>query len=106
MEASARASVKENYCYESFCVSFRHVVDTLFKLYVPQLNPNSNSMKRNNQPLCGETSSVSYTVCVNHVVEKVVSSTGGTVVYNTNKSVGAVVGAVEIPWKLRNLPRK
>ena len=32
-------------------------------------------MKRNNQPMCGQTSFVSYTVCVNHVVENVVSST-------------------------------
>ena len=34
-------------------------------------------MKRNNQPLLmwGETPFVSYTVCVNHVVEKEVSST-------------------------------
>ena len=31
-------------------------------------------MKRNNQPMYGETLFVSYTVCVNHVVEKVVSS--------------------------------
>ena len=48
----------------------------------------------------GETPSVSYTVCVNHVVEKVVSFTGGTVVYNTILSVGAVVEAAEIPLKL------
>ena len=54
-----------------------------------------------------ETPFVSYTVCVNHVVEKkVVSSTGGTVVYNTNISVRAVVEAAEIPWKLRKLPWK
>ena len=32
-------------------------------------------MKRNNQPMYGETPFVSYTVCVNHVVEKVVIST-------------------------------
>ena len=63
-------------------------------------------MKRNNQPLYGETPFVSCTVCVNHVVGKVVSSTGGTVVYNTNIYVGPVVGAAEIPWKLRNLPWK
>ena len=50
--------------------------------------------------MCGETPFVPYTVCVNHVAEKVVSSTGGTVVYNTNISVGAVVEAAEIPWKL------
>ena len=43
---------------------------------------------------------------MNHVIEKVVSSTGGTVVYNTNISVGAVVEAAEIPWKLRKLSRK
>ena len=70
-------------------------------------NPNPNPMKRNNQPLYGKTPFVSYTVCVNHVAEKVCSSTGGTiVVYNTNISVGAVVEAAEIPWKLRKLPWK
>ena len=37
METSAIASVKENYCHESFCESFRHVVDKLFKLYIPLL---------------------------------------------------------------------
>ena len=35
MEASAIASVEENYCHESFCESFRHVVDVLFELYKP-----------------------------------------------------------------------
>ena len=54
----------------------------------------------------GETPFVSYTVCVSHVVEKLVSSTGGTVVYNTNISVRAVVEAAEISWKLRELPWK
>ena len=54
----------------------------------------------------GETPFVSYAVCVNHVVEKVVSSTGGTVVYKTIISVGAVVEAAEMPWKLRKIPRK
>ena len=34
MEASAITSVKENYCHESFCESFRHV-DTL-TLTLPQ----------------------------------------------------------------------
>ena len=34
-------------------------------------------MKRNNQPLYGETPFVSHTACVNHVVEKLVSSTAG-----------------------------
>ena len=29
MEASAVACVNENYCHESLCKSFRHVVDTL-----------------------------------------------------------------------------
>ena len=36
-------------------------------------------------------------MCVNHVVERVESSTGGTVEYNTHISVGAVVEAAEIP---------
>ena len=63
-------------------------------------------MKRNNHPVYGETPFVSYTVCINHVVEKVVSSTGGTVVYKTNLSVGAVEEATEIQWKLRKLPWK
>ena len=54
----------------------------------------------------GEIPFVSYTVCVNHVVEKVVSCTGGTVVYNTNIFLGAVVEAAEMPWKLRKLPWK
>ena len=59
------------------------------------------------QPMYGETPFVSYTVCVNHDVERVVSSTGGTEVYNTgNVSVGAVVEAAKIPWKLRKLPWK
>ena len=31
METSTIASVKENYCHESFCESFRHMVDTLLK---------------------------------------------------------------------------
>ena len=35
MEPSAIASVKENYCHESFGERFRHVVDILFILYVP-----------------------------------------------------------------------
>ena len=35
MKASAIASVKEKYCHESFCESFRHVVDILFILYIP-----------------------------------------------------------------------
>ena len=39
-------------------------------------NPNPNRMKRN-QPMYGEPPFVSYTVCVNHVVENVLSSTGG-----------------------------
>ena len=34
-EASAIASAKGNYCHESFCESFRHVVDMIFKLYIP-----------------------------------------------------------------------
>ena len=52
------------------------MVDILFKLYIYlNPNPNPNPMKRNNQPVYGETPCVSYTVCVNHVVEKVVSST-------------------------------
>ena len=70
------------------------------------LSPNPNPTKRNNQPLYGETPFVSYTVCVNHAVQKVGSSTGRTVVYNTNLSVGAVVEAAEIPWKLRKLQWK
>ena len=69
----------------------------------PKPNPNPNPMKRN-QPMYSETPFVSYTVCINHVVEKVVSSTGGTVVYNANISVRAVVEAAEIQWKLRKLP--
>ena len=36
----------------------------------------------------GETPFVLYTVCLNHVVQKVESSTGGTVMYNVN------------PWEL------
>ena len=35
MEASAIASVEENNCHESLCESFRHVVDVLFKSYIP-----------------------------------------------------------------------
>ena len=39
-------------------------------------NPNPNPMKT----LYGESLFVAHTVCVNHVVEKVVSSAGGTAV--------------------------
>ena len=34
MEVSAIASVKQNYCHESFCESVRHMIDILFKLYI------------------------------------------------------------------------
>ena len=60
-------------------------------------------MKRNNQPLYGETPFVSYTVFVNHVVENVLNSTGDTAVHNKDMSEGPVVEAAEIPWKLRKL---
>ena len=54
------------------------------------------------QPVYGETPFGSCTVCYSHVVEKVVSSSGGTVVYNTNISVEAAEASMEVkrytPW--------
>ena len=61
---------------------FDNMVDILFKLYIYiciYVYPNPNPMKRN-QPMYVETPFVSCTVCVNHFLEQVVSSTenGGT----------------------------
>ena len=92
MEASAIASVKASGMWLTSSLNYTCA------------NPNPNPMKRNNQPLYGETPFISYTVCVSLVFEKVVSSTEGTELHTTNISVGAVVEASEIPWKLRKLP--
>ena len=57
---------------------FDDMVDALFVFCIPFIvypNLNGNFMKRNNQPLYSETLLVSYTVCVNHAIEKVVRST-------------------------------
>ena len=56
---------------------FDDTVDALFVFCIPfiaYINLDRNFMKRNNQPLYGETLLVLYTVCVNHVLEKVVRS--------------------------------
>ena len=55
---------------------FRQMVDILLNDVYSNPNADPNPMKRNNQPMYGETPFVPCSVCVNHVVKKGVSSTG------------------------------